>query len=484
MIALPHQAITAFILTFALAACGAAPVVHPAAAPKSQRAITAKTVVPAVDGGALTDGGALERPFTLTDAGEVLADLRLAVPGGDWEQPGREAATVRLTLDGAHNQDIVLYAGEQAHLYQVALGGLAAGPHVLRLERLASHSAAALTQIQLLGGSLGIVPPDAPGHDVLARSPILIGRAASHLTDTPLLMMVDEVARPAGGSQLRYTAVFSNEDGGTSTPALMARWGRTTDIDWCYAVENDAAGKPVRETYQARWHFTKAFKGKYEGRHPILRVATENNCYDDEGSGELRFRLPPLFRLDPIQTAREEVLDRHPWTYGLMAKELFRERKAAKDSPAVPGEDQPAPVSPTAGLIGDPRRFLFVEFKQTYRGRGVGVSVTLKGTPGAFVSHRGDDDLTAARTGWCRVAVELPRAVRLEDVAAIDLVGPGRGEAIVHGVRRVLTLDAAYQPVILPLTWAGEAMIDEDADKVRVFEAASDPARPISLDRR
>lgn len=466
MTALPYQAMTAIVLSFALAACGAAPVARPAAAPKAAKGIAARTVVPMIDAGALADGGALERLFELPAAGEVVADLRMAVPGGDWEVPGREAATVRVLLDGVHNQDVVLYAGDQAHTYQVALGGLAAGPHALRFERLASHSAAALTRIDLLGGSIGVVPPGAPGHEVLATSPILIGRPSSHLTDTPLLMMVDESTRPNGATVRRYTGIFSNEDGGTSTPALFARWGRTTDIDWCYALETDTAGKPVRETYQAKWHFTKEFKGKREGRHPILRVATDNNCYDDEGEGVLRFRLPPLFRLDPTQTAREEVLDRHPWAYGLMAKELFREKKALKDDAArEPG----APAA--AGLVGDPRRFLFVEFRETYRGRGVGVAVTLKGEPAPYFSHRGDDDLTAARTGWCRVAVELPKAVTMDDLAAVDLVGPGRGQAVVHAVRRVLTLDAAFQPVILPITWNGEALIDEDADKVRVFEA-------------
>ena len=472
---MPYQFATALALTCALVACGAAPVARPAAMPRAAQAIAAKTVVPAFEGGGVADGATLERPFTLPEGGEVLADLQLAAPGGDWEQPGREALTVRVFLDGAHNQDVVLYAGDRPHTYQVALGALPAGDHVLRFERLASHSPAALQEARLLGGSLGVVPPGAPGYDVLARGPILYGRAGSHRTDTPLLMMVDEAPRPGGGTITRYTAIFSNEDGGTATPALFARWGRTTDIDWVYAIATDAGGKPAEETYQARFHFTKAFRGRYEGRHPILRVATDNNCYDDEGTSPLKFRLPPLFRLDPAQTGREEVLDRHPWTFAIMAKELFRERKALKDDPAG------APLAPTGSQVGDPRRFLYVEFKQTYRGRGVGVAVALKGQPASFVSHRGDAGLTAARAGWCRVAVELPRAVRLEDLASIDLVGPGRGQAIIHGVRRVMTLDAQYPPVILPITGTGEATIDEDADKVRVFEGQAEPARPVSL---
>jgi hypothetical protein len=470
---LPPQAAAAAILSFALAACGAAPRPQVPARPKAAQAIAARTVVPMIARGELADATGLTRTFTLPEGGEVLADLRIAVPGGDWEVPGHEAATLRLVLDGAPNQDLVLHQGERPHTYQIALGTLAAGEHTLTLERLASHSAAGLTRVDLLGGSLGVVPPGAPGYEVLARSPILIGRASSHLTDTPLLMMVDEQVRPAGGTVTRYTAIFSNEDGGTATKALMARWGRTTDIDWCYAREVDGAGKTAGETYQARFHLTRAFRGKYEGQHPILRVATENNCYDDEGDGPLRFRLPPLFRLDPVQTAREEVLDRHPWAYALMAKELYRERKAAKD---------PGPAAAGGDLIGDPRRFLYVEFKQSYRGRGVGVAVTLKGQPDPIFSHRGDAGLTAKRTGWCRVAVELPARASLADVAAIDLVGPGRGEAIVTQVRRVLTLDDAYQPVIWPVTWAGDGTLKDDEDRVRVYEAPLSPVQPAPLE--
>jgi len=457
------------IVVLALAGCGNVPLARPGAAAKAPTAISARTVVPAFTEGVLADGGALMREFELPAGGEVLAEFQLAAPGTDWEVSGREAATVRVSLDGTHNQDVVVYRGETPHPYQVALGNLAAGPHVLRFERLAAFSAPQAAAIQLLGGSLGVVPPGAPGYDVLARCPILLGRSSSHKTDTPLVMMVDEAPRAAGGTVTRYTAVYSNEDGGTATPALMARWGRTCDIDWAYAIETDVVGKPVAETYQAMLHFTRSFKGKYEGRHPILRVATNNNCYDDEGDGPLKFRLPPLFRLEPAQTAREEVLDRHPWTYGIMAKELFRERKAQRDlSPS----DGPVAPSEKKGPIGDPRRFLFVEFKQAHRGRGVGVSVKLKGLNQAFVSHHGDAGLTAERTGWCRVAVELPKPITLGEIEALDLVGLGRGTAVVTGVRRVLTLDAAFMPVIHPITWVGDQTLAADSDRVRFYEAA------------
>ena len=45
-------------------------------------------------------------------------------------------------------------------------------------------------------------------------------------TDLPLAMYAEDM-RVDGTGVLRYTIIFSNEDGGTATPALLARWGRT-----------------------------------------------------------------------------------------------------------------------------------------------------------------------------------------------------------------------------------------------------------------
>ena len=56
--------------------------------------------------------------------------------------------------------------------------------------------------------------------------------------------------------------IWSNEDGGTNTPALMARWGRTTDIEWIYRVVLAPDGRIVSEHYQAPNHETKAFTGR------------------------------------------------------------------------------------------------------------------------------------------------------------------------------------------------------------------------------
>ena len=52
-------------------------------------------------------------------------------------------------------------------------------------------------------------------------------------SDIPLLLYCERL-KDEGEDVLQYTVIFSNEDGGTSTRTLMARWGRTTDIEYVY----------------------------------------------------------------------------------------------------------------------------------------------------------------------------------------------------------------------------------------------------------
>ena len=59
--------------------------------------------------------------------------------------------------------------------------------------------------------------------------------------------------RVNGSGVLRYSVIFSNEDGGTATPALLARWGRTTDIEMMYQ-EEWRDGRMVTARYQAPDH--------------------------------------------------------------------------------------------------------------------------------------------------------------------------------------------------------------------------------------
>lgn len=403
----------------------------------------------------------METTFTVTTAGEGLLDLLAEVPGGDWELAGREAATLRLAIDGVYNQDVVLVMGETPHTYRLALGALKPGVHTLRLERFAPFSAPGLLEVRVAGARVTVVPPESPDYEAFANAPILVSRARAHQTDALLYMYYERHTQSDGSSQLKYTPVFSNEDGGTATRALMARWGRTVDIDWAFAQQRNAQGRLEAETYQGHLHFTRRFNGKRDGAHPFLQIASDNNIYSDSLNGPLRFRPAPHLRFDPAVAAREETVDQHPWAYELMVKELFRERKSTRDfyNPSVPRD----------GAIADPRRFMYVEFKQQSDGRGVALGVKLKGEPEVYCSNRGEKGLQAERDGWCRVAVELPRSVGLSDIERLEFTGLGGGRARIESVRKVIVLNSAFEPTVLPVTWEGPGDLKRNEDRVTFY---------------
>ena len=74
-----------------------------------------------------------------------------------------------------------------------------------------------------------------PGLRVYANAPILFARlnTVGKFSDIPLLLYCERLQENSE-PVLQYTVIFSNEDGGTSTRALMARWGRSTDIEYVY----------------------------------------------------------------------------------------------------------------------------------------------------------------------------------------------------------------------------------------------------------
>lgn len=97
-----------------------------------------------------------------------------------------------------------------------------------------------------LATAMALAPATAAAGTIRAGRTVVLHRGAHAHSVT--------VTTSAPGHRvLEYSLVWSNEDGGTDTPALMARWGRSTDIEWIYRVEVDQAGNRVPGTavYQA-----------------------------------------------------------------------------------------------------------------------------------------------------------------------------------------------------------------------------------------
>src|SRR6185295_19097720 len=95
-------------------------------------------------------------------------------------------------------------------------------------------------------------------------------------------------------------------------------------------------------------HEVPAFKGRHEGRHPLLWVSADNNIVSECGATIVCYRSMPM-KFDLTDVSREAVMDANPWTYAIASVEMRREGKIA---------DNPAPGNNT---IADPRRFVYVE---------------------------------------------------------------------------------------------------------------------------
>lgn len=297
------------------------------------------------------------------------------------------------------------------------------------------------------------------GDKVAAKVPSLNGRrtkAAARVSSRN----AERNKRISGGTDLivRYTVIFTNEDGGTQTLALMARWGRGTDIEWVYEFRLRDA-KIIEETYQGVSHETKAFTGsRTGGQHPLLAVASDNNNFSDLACSAVRFAPLPV-RADLETATRESVMDRYPQTYRVMTEELQREHR----------------ISPTPtgiNVIADPRDYFYIEASSEQRGAALGFDVKVAGQPETFASDIGDPRLRIDRSGNFRTAVRLPHGVSPTAVEAVTArchatLQPAGERGCNHlKLLRVLMLNQNYVPQILFIQAQPESSLAPGETKV------------------
>ena len=73
--------------------------------------------------------------FTVADRSEVSAIVHARCGRCAWGETGREAAVLRLLVDGKYSQHLVLARGDAADAgYRVMLGSYERGPHQLTIE--------------------------------------------------------------------------------------------------------------------------------------------------------------------------------------------------------------------------------------------------------------------------------------------------------------------------------------------------------------
>ena len=411
------------------------------------------------------------RDFEVSADGEAIAVVESGCARCDWGEAGREAAVLRVSLDGKYSQHIALVHGEKVAKYPVVLGPLSKGSHRLIVERdpeLSAPGAGAATiavpDVSVFRASQGGV------FSAVSMAPILYARpnTVGKFTDLPLVMWC-EVMKTPRGRQYRYSVIFSNEDGGTQTDRLMATWGRTTDIEFVYGVELDQSGKVLAEEFQGPGHEVPAFKGQHEARHPLLWVSTDNNMVSESGPTRVRYRLEPQ-PFDLTDQAREAVMDANSWTYQIAAAEMRREGKIADDPP------------PGINKIPDPRRFVFVEACGTIGNAALSISVGSRQSRSALTwtpSDRGLPQHRIVRDGCFTIATPLPAGTRAADVRAIRVQAferaPEKGAApaasnpvTLTRINKMFMLDDRFLPGRSILEWTGSQTLRPGGDPFEV----------------
>src|SRR5436189_5382754 len=76
----------------------------------------------------------IEQVFTVPAAGEAVAVIHASCERCDWGIEGREAAAVKILVDGNYSQHLLLTRGAEVADYHISLGAVAVGNHRIRLE--------------------------------------------------------------------------------------------------------------------------------------------------------------------------------------------------------------------------------------------------------------------------------------------------------------------------------------------------------------
>src|SRR3954470_21083664 len=219
--------------------------------------------------------------FTVGQTTEGFLSFRASAPGTDWRRSGHEAALLSVAVDGRNVGDVIAVRGARPSRYRVALGRVRTGMHIVAISLDRRRSPRKVRTAQ--AGKLRITLAK-PSNLVSQYAPILYGRDLPEIpgrfennhTDAPLLAYHTVSKDAAGDTTLEYTVIWSNEDAGTDAPGLMARWGRTTDIEWIYRVTLDRRGRKLSDAYQGPHPAILPSAGAQQHRPP-LRTATGNN---------------------------------------------------------------------------------------------------------------------------------------------------------------------------------------------------------------
>ncbi len=389
-----------------------------------------------------------QRSLRLEKSGEGILHLTARAPNAGWGKKGAESAVISVTLNGGASREIVLFNGDKAHTYSLLLGPVTAGTHQLKVTFRPDLSPQGTGKAVVNSIKPEVVAPGDARFAAIAHMPLLYGRNDNATSDTPLLATYETRDAGAGKRRFLYTIIFSNEDGGTGSDlgSLVARWGRSADIEWIYDVVVGPGGRAESAVIQAAGHKTTPFQGRYEGSHPILRTATTNNMVADSGRSRFLFAPVPLRETFPDREPREALMDDAPWAHRIAAEEMQREGKWEKDP------------DPNTLAASDIRNYLQVNYQaRLAQGAKLAVQVRLKDGR-VFLSNHGRETDAIGRSGWLRTTVELPRETSPRDIVAIAFVRvDGTAAAAAVSALRAFLFNREYRPREPQFRWSGTA---------------------------
>jgi hypothetical protein len=423
-----------------------------------------------------------DRPFTVDRPAEVTATVAARCAGCSWASPAKTAAVLILEVDGRYSQHLPVMRGEGPTEYAVSLGRLAAGRHRLGIRLDRGWTPKAVREVSIPDVRTAIIAEDAPEYRALAFAPVLHPRPneLGRFTDVPLVMWYETDATPRG-TRLRYSVIFSNEDGGTPADRLLATWGRLTDIEYVLGIEFDREGRVLEATYQAKDHKIVPYRGLAPGRHPPLWVVTDNNMVGDSGKTRPVYAPVPV-PFDLATTSREAVMDAEPWTYQVSSQEAQREGRV---------DESPRPGS---HRIFDPRRYVYVEACAETRDASLTLGIAVDGRDGLrwAESDAGQSEYRIIRrssefpNGCFRAAVALPadatnasvRALRFRAYTRTAAKGEpplpaGTGAARIVRVNHLFRLGPDYLPGADLFSWRGDLPLVVDGDPATLLVSTS-----------
>jgi hypothetical protein len=142
----------------------------------------------------------------------------------------------------------------------------------------------------------------------------------------------------------------------------------------------------------------------------LFAVSTTNNMVSPASDGDVRVGLCPLATLPPGKP-REAMMDLNPWTFRVMADELYRE-----------GKIETVASASTIG-VSDPRNYLYCDVDCRKLGRGEAAVEVVLDDGRTFRSDHGRSLGLTSRHGVRRTTVELPPGTTSPGVSRVYAVG-------------------------------------------------------------